>query len=95
MRDRLNCPNCGAPITGIECPYCGAMFFDVVTLDDRHPTYIRMRWNDQIITSRVVMTGASMCCGSHVPPTIAIELLIVPDKGGVLMIKEERTNECT
>ena len=21
-----NCPNCGAPITGSECPYCGTRF---------------------------------------------------------------------
>lgn len=21
-----NCPNCGAPIRGDECPYCGTMF---------------------------------------------------------------------
>ena len=20
---KLNCPNCGAPITGIQCEYCG------------------------------------------------------------------------
>ena len=25
MRDKLNCPNCGAPITGVECPYCGSV----------------------------------------------------------------------
>ena len=28
MRDKLNCPNCGATITSIECPYCGSIFYD-------------------------------------------------------------------
>ena len=23
-----NCPNCGAPITGIQCEYCGTVFHD-------------------------------------------------------------------
>lgn len=22
----INCPNCGAPITGTECEYCGTLF---------------------------------------------------------------------
>ena len=26
MKDELNCPNCGAPITSTECPYCGSVF---------------------------------------------------------------------
>lgn len=29
MRDKLNCPNCGAPITSIECPYCSSVMTDV------------------------------------------------------------------
>ena len=89
MKDRLNCPNCGAPITSIECPYCGAMFFDIVTLDDRHPTYIRMGWNKQIITSQVIMRSANVGFESEALPTINIEFIIVPDKEGFL-IKQER-----
>ena len=26
MRDLLNCPNCGAPINGSKCEYCGTTF---------------------------------------------------------------------
>lgn len=26
IRDEFNCPNCGAPITSTECPYCGSVF---------------------------------------------------------------------
>ena len=42
MRDRLNCPNCGAPITSTKCPYCGSVFFDFVTLDDGEQTYTQI-----------------------------------------------------
>lgn len=28
MKDLLNCPNCGAPIKGSKCEYCGTMFSD-------------------------------------------------------------------
>lgn len=27
-KSELNCPNCGAPITGEYCPYCGSVFYD-------------------------------------------------------------------
>lgn len=26
MRGKTNCPNCGAPITGSKCEYCGTVF---------------------------------------------------------------------
>ena len=26
MKDLLNCPNCGAPISGSKCEYCGTTF---------------------------------------------------------------------
>ena len=26
MKDLLNCPNCGAPISGSKCEYCGTIF---------------------------------------------------------------------
>ena len=29
MKELLNCPNCGAPITGPRCEYCGTAFEEV------------------------------------------------------------------
>lgn len=29
MKELLNCPNCGAPITGPQCEYCGTTFEEV------------------------------------------------------------------
>lgn len=38
-----NCPNCGAPIRGDECPYCGTAFtrkHDGIPIYDTHGVYI-------------------------------------------------------
>ena len=43
MRDRLNCPNCGAPIRGVECEYCGTIFYDFGSIDLDRPTYMRVK----------------------------------------------------
>lgn len=91
MRSKLNCPNCGAPITGIECPYCGSVFYDFVTLDSTKPTYIRMVWNDQIITSRVVMRGASISMEPDAFPLMTIDFIAAPDDG--VTIRQERRTD--
>ena len=89
MRDKLNCPNCGAPITSTECPYCGTVFYDFATLDSTRPTYIRMVWNDRIVTSRVVMRKASINIEPDVFPTMEIEFMVV----GEMTQQERRTDE--
>lgn len=45
MRDKLNCPNCGAPLDGEKCPYCGTTFYDFSSIEDGKPCYIRIRTN--------------------------------------------------
>ena len=92
MRDKLNCPNCGAPIASIECPYCGSMFYDFVTLDSTKPSYIRMVWNDQIIISRVVMRTATINIERDALPAIEIEFMAVPDNDGATIRQERRTD---
>lgn len=42
MRDRFNCPNCGAPITSTKCPYCGSVLFDFIQLDNKKQTYTQI-----------------------------------------------------
>lgn len=46
MRDKLNCPNCGAPITEERCPYCGTLFYDFVNIDPKNPIYLRIKLQD-------------------------------------------------
>ena len=37
-----NCPNCGAPIQGTRCEYCGTPFYDLAAIDMDNPGYITM-----------------------------------------------------
>lgn len=48
----LNCPNCGAPITGERCEYCGAVFYDWATISDEAPAYIKMSINGTLVLFR-------------------------------------------
>ena len=48
MRDKLNCPNCGAPIVGIKCEYCGTQFFDIADIEIGKPGYLRMRVGNEV-----------------------------------------------
>ena len=34
IENKLNCPNCGAPITSKTCPYCGTTFVNYVDKDE-------------------------------------------------------------
>lgn len=71
---RHNCPNCGAPITETECPYCGTVFYDFATLDSDKPTYIRMNWHGHQMVFKAVMqsvevnmrSDGSFWCGGEI-----------------------------
>ena len=93
MRGKLNCPNCGAPITDTTCPFCGSVFYDFATFDDRKPTYIRMNWNGQIITAKAVMQAASISMEPDAFPLMNIEFIAVPDDAGVIFKYERRSDE--
>lgn len=93
MRDKLNCPNCGAPITGMECPYCGSVFYDFAVLDNSKPTYLRLIWNDQIVTTRVVLRSTTVNISYYDLTSIDIKLMAVPDDDGVTIRQERRNDE--
>lgn len=93
MRDKLNCPNCGAPITDTTCPFCGSVFYDFATLDDSKPTYIRMRWNNTIITAKAVMRSAAINIEPDAFPVANIEFIVVPDEDGIMLKQEVITGE--
>lgn len=96
MRNKLNCPNCGAPISDTQCPYCGAVFYDFAILDTEKPTYIRMNCYGRIITFRARMQMVAIDLGAETAsnPNVNIEFDIYPDSNGVLFshkqILEER-----
>lgn len=52
-----NCPNCGAPISGIKCNYCGTAFFDMVDISTGGTCIVRLRHGDEIITGKMYVGG--------------------------------------
>jgi len=59
MRDKteLNCPNCGAPITGERCEYCGSVFYDWACIDADKPFFIKNKHGNMVRMSKAVLTG--------------------------------------
>lgn len=49
MREQLNCPNCGAPITSEKCEYCGTLFYDFSTIDVDKPCYLKIKYQNAIV----------------------------------------------
>lgn len=52
---KYNCPNCNAPITSWQCPYCGTVIHDFVNMDfEGHtPTYLRMKAGHRSVLVKV------------------------------------------
>lgn len=83
----LNCPNCGAPITDVTCPYCGTVFYDFATIRDDKPTYIRIKFNDDYLVFRAKMNTATINLPSYFDesPDVDINFTIFPDDKGVFL----------
>ena len=50
--DKQNCPNCGQPITGEKCQYCGTVFIDWALIDTDKPFYLKFRHNGMITRAK-------------------------------------------
>ena len=59
-----NCPNCGAPLTGHKCEYCGAVIFDFAALEIGKPVWINFKMGEQWMMAHVLPESASV----HVEP---------------------------
>ena len=54
MREKLNCPNCGAPITAVTCAYCGTRFYDFADIELDKECYVRVKFRGKIITTKFI-----------------------------------------
>lgn len=52
-----NCPNCGAPIEGVKCAYCGTYFFNIADIEEHKPHYIRLNLGGQKMMFNVVASN--------------------------------------
>lgn len=53
----LNCPNCGAPITGANCEYCGSVFYDFANIDADGISYVRMKFGGKLFIFRAAVVS--------------------------------------
>jgi len=54
VEDVTNCPNCGAPIEGAKCSYCGALLLDLADLEIGMPSFVRIKYKNVIRMFRVL-----------------------------------------
>lgn len=103
MREVLNCPNCGAPIDGEKCQYCGTVFYDFAAIDADKPSYIKMRINGHLFIFKAILTsvemrhdasssfyadGRAVCC--RMPDvTVSAEFHLIDDNGVLYQMRKE------
>ena len=51
---------CGAPITSVECQYCGTLFYDFATIKLDKPTYLRFNAEGRQFTCKAIMRSCSI-----------------------------------
>lgn len=106
---RTNCPNCGAPINEVVCPYCGTVFYDFTAIDSEKPTYICMNMDGKQFVFRALMVSANIDLKQDEYPLFAdnrivstcwhhramasIEFMILQDDEGVLMKVREKKDD--
>lgn len=62
--EKKNCPNCGMPITGEKCDYCGTVFIDWAIIDMDTPVFIKFRHKGKIMRAKCVMSELNLTCSS-------------------------------
>lgn len=77
MRDLLNCPNCGAPITAEKCAYCGSVFLDFAAIQVGAPSYVKFKVGNAYICARLMVDSLSMeqrdTCATYID-NVGVEL---------------------
>ena len=63
MREQLNCPNCGQPITSEKCEYCGTLFLDFANVKFDHgqfeETYLRLNIDGKLYVTKALPTDVT------------------------------------
>lgn len=70
-----NCPNCGAPIDGHKCKYCGTVIFDFAQIKMGEPCWVALDAGDGIKRlAHVIMKSIDVVYDPH-PRSDSIELV--------------------
>lgn len=51
---KLNCPNCGAPIKGALCDYCGTVFYDLANVELGQKSFLRIKISGTVLVLEAV-----------------------------------------
>lgn len=82
-KEYLNCPNCGAPLGGIKCPFCGTYMYNVADLSAEKPTFIRLNLGGHWVMLRVLVTEFDLHNNSEpmsfYADDVAIETVTAPE----------------
>ncbi len=94
MVEKTNCPNCGAPINGIKCEYCGTQFFDLADLELNKPGFLRVRVGNRILLCEAIPTSVETehSLDWTQPPKITIEFVVKRSRDGLYFVVKENEN---
>jgi len=60
MRQQLNCPNCGAPITSEQCQYCGTLFYDFSAIEIGKPCFLKIKYGNAIMLVKAITDNVNV-----------------------------------
>lgn len=85
-----NCPNCGAPLTGHKCQYCGAVIFDFAAIEIGKPAWINFKLGERWVLAHVLPESASISAESMELARIELDFVEIPTEKGYGHIVSER-----
>ena len=74
---QTNCPNCGAPIDSIKCPYCGTVFINTANVSLSDPFFLQFVNNGRVIRTRVILQNIDYELSSDSPWSVTANMSIV------------------
>lgn len=80
MKDKFDgkCPNCGAPLTGDHCEYCGIIIYDYACINANEPCFIKLRQNNKVIICKAAVESLDIAVNECGPRFYADNNVIVP-----------------
>ena len=96
MQEKLNCPNCGAPIENEICPYCGTILYDFANVEIGKSSYLRLKLCDKLSVFKAIAENvqiesiydsSSFYCAEYL---LTLEFRLVSDESGILLKVFER-----
>ena len=107
--DIMTCPNCGAPIDGLKCKYCGCIQWNITDISDKDFKYIRLPIGDKMVLFRVKATDYNLEFTRHdvlfyndnIPfavnstptCTLHIDMTVVPNEECIVYMLKEKEKQ--